>query len=184
MNKKKQTEVPLTVDTGVEEPKAQEVVTVAEPPEGQTASKSRKKPTNEIPEDEVPDAGDKSLKELIQTHGTEEAKPVSGKKTLGKVLGGDILTSPVVKRQIWLLLLLTGFIIIYISNGYSYRRSLIEIDKLSVRLKEAKIESLTSTSRLTKLTRETRVLQLLQENNDTLLKRSNEPPTIIYDEEE
>lgn len=181
MSKKKEKEIPLTVDTGVEEPLAQEVVTEVEQTDEQPTSRPRKKPAK--PETEETPA-DTSLKELIQTHGTEEAKTASGQKTLGKVLGGDILTSPVVKRQIGLLLLLTAFIIVYISNGYSYRRSLIEIDKLSVRLKEAKIESLTSTSRLTKLTRETRILQVLREHNDTLLKRSNVPPIIIYDDPE
>lgn len=176
MSKKKNEEdVKLTIETTVEEP----VVQGTEESSGDTKEESLSEEQT-LPEEKTD--GPQSLKEMIEEHGQEESEPVAGKMTLAKVLGGEMLTSVVVKRQIGVLILITGFIIIYIANGYQYRRTLLEIDVLKDSLKKAKIESMTSTSNLTKYTRKTKVIQMLRENGDTLLKVTNVPPTIIYDD--
>lgn len=173
--KNKDEEVKLTIANAVEEPVAevlQEAPGVGQDEDGE--------PVEQADEEEKP----QSLKEMIEEHGQEESKPVHGKMTLAKVLGGEMLTSVAVKRQIGVLVLITVFVIFYIANGYQYRRTLLEIDVLKDSLKKAKIESMTSTSDLTKYTRKTRVIQMLRENGDTLLKVTNVPPTIIYDDKE
>ena len=120
-----------------------------------------------------------SLKEVILEQATEDEAPMSKNFTLQKILGGDILTSQSVRRQVWLFLLITLFVIVYISNRYSCQCDLIEIDQLQKELKEARYRALSTSSQLTEKTRESKVLELLQQNNDSTLKIAKQPPYII-----
>lgn len=124
-----------------------------------------------------------SLQEIIREQATEDEAPMSKSFTLRKILGGDILTTQVMRRQIWLFLLITFFVIIYISNRYSCQQNLIEIDKLQKELKDAKYKALSSSSQLTEKTRESRVLELLQVNKDSVLKIPSQPPYVIQVQE-
>ena len=54
------------------------------------------------------------------------------------------------------------------------------IDKLNAELTDAKYRALSSSSELTEKCRESNVLQMLQNNMDSLLKIPNQPPYIIY----
>ena len=120
-----------------------------------------------------------SLKEVILEQAIEDEAPLSKTFTLRKILGGDILTTQAVRRQVWLLLLITLFVIIYISNRYSCQQDLIMIDKLQKELKDAKYKALSSSSQLTEKTRESKVLEILQNNKDSVLKIPNQPPYVI-----
>lgn len=124
-----------------------------------------------------------SLKEVILEQAIEDEAPLSKTFTLRKILGGDILTTQAVRRQVWLLLLITLFVIIYISNRYSCQQDLITIDKLQKELKDAKYKALSSSSQLTEKTRESKVLEILQNNKDSVLKIPNQPPYVIQIEE-
>ena len=136
-------------------------------------------PEAAAPEEQQPAEEAPSLKEVIREQATEDEAPMSSSFTLKKILGGDILTTEAVRRQIWLFLLITLFIIIYISNRYSCQQDLIEIDALQKELKETKYKALSSSSLLTEKSRESRVLKLLQENKDSVLKIPSQPPYII-----
>lgn len=120
-----------------------------------------------------------SLKEVIKQNATEEESPLSKNFTLNKILGGDILTSSTIRRQIWVFLLIAFFTLIYISNRYSCQQDLIEIDKLQERLQDAKFKALSSSSQMTERSRESNVLELLRNNSDSTLKTPNQPPYII-----
>lgn len=121
-----------------------------------------------------------SLSEIIREQVTEEDAPITKSDlSLKKILGGDILTAEIVRKQIWLLLFVTFFLIIYIAEGYSYKKYALEIDRLTTRLKDAKYKALSSTSELTEKTRESKILEMLSVNNDTLLHISTRPPFII-----
>lgn len=120
-----------------------------------------------------------SLKEVIKQNATEDESPLSKNFTLNKILGGDILTSSTIRRQIWVFLLIAFFTLIYISNRYSCQQDLIEIDKLQERLQDAKFKALSSSSQITEKSRESNVLELLKNNNDSTLKTPNQPPYII-----
>lgn len=124
-----------------------------------------------------------SLKEVIREQATEDEAPLSKTFTLKKILGGDILTTQAVRRQIWLFLLITFFVIIYISNRYSCQQDLITIDRLQKELKDAKHKALSSSSQLTEKSRESRVLEVLQSNKDSVLKIPTQPPFVIRIEE-
>ncbi len=127
---------------------------------------------------EVADEGP-TLKEVILEQATEEEAPLSKNFTLKKILGGDILTTSTIRKQIWVVLLITFFIIIYISNRYSVQQHLIEIDQLQKELQDARYKALSTSSQLTEKSRESNVLEMLKNNKDSVLKIANQPPYII-----
>ena len=125
-----------------------------------------------------------SLKEVIKNQAIEGEEPLSSNFTLRKILGGDILTTQTIRRQIGIFFLITGFLIVYVSNRYSVQKDLIEIDKLQDELQDAKYKALSSSSQLTEKSRESHVLEMLNNNKDSVLKIANQPPYIINVPEE
>lgn len=125
------------------------------------------------------DEHEESLKEAIAKQAIEDEAPLSSSFTLRKILGGDILTAQVIRRQIWLIVLVVFFIIIYISNRYSIQQDMIEIDQLQEELQNAKYKALSSSSQITERSRESNVLKMLQNNKDSVLHIATQPPYII-----
>jgi len=157
--------------------KAQKATDETEKPNGQTtenADKSENKPAESLP----------SLKEVIEEQATEDEAPQSRLFSLKKILGGDILYTSFVRRQIWLFMLIGAFLIVYIGSRYSCQQDLIQIDKLQVKLKDAKYKALSSTSQLTEISRESYVIELLKNNKDSVLKIPSAPPYKIEVPEE
>ena len=134
--------------------------------------------------EEVKDKEKLELKEAIAQQAIEEEAPLSSNFTLRKILGGDILTAHIIRRQIWLLILVVFFIIIYISNRYSIQKDLIEIDQLQKELQDAKYKALSSSSQITEKNRESNVLDTLKNNKDSILHIATQPPYIINVPEE
>lgn len=131
--------------------------------------------TDGQPKDDHP-----SLKEVIKEQATEDEAPLSRNLSLGKILGGDILNTTFVRRQVWLFMLIALFMIVYVANRYSCQQDIIEIDRLQKELQDAKYKELSSTSQLTERSRESNVLNQLQNNKDSVLKIASQPPYIIY----
>lgn len=154
---KKQDEVPLVI----EEPQTEEQVSEAEV-EGK--------------------AKDSTLKETIQmikeSASEEDPKP-SGQLNLRTILGGDLLTTEVVRSQIWLFVLIVAFSIVYVAFRYQCQQDMIAIDKLEQKLTDAKYKALSSSSTLTEKCRESHVLDILKQNQDSLLHQADQPPYII-----
>ena len=143
----------------------------------QLDNKQAATPTTEIPPEE-------SFKEVIAQQAIEGEAPQSSNFTLRKILGGDILTARVIRRQIWLVILIVFFVIIYISNRYSIQKDLIEIDQLQKELQDAKYKALSSSSQITEKSRESNVLDMLKNNKDSILHIATQPPHIINVPEE
>lgn len=120
-----------------------------------------------------------TLKEVIRGQAREDEEPMSTSFTLRKILGGDILNARLIRSQVWLIIIIVFFIIIYISNRYSVQKNLLEIDRLNKELQTIKYKALTSNSQLTEKCRETHVLEQLKQNNDSMLKMPNQMPYII-----
>ena len=120
-----------------------------------------------------------SLQEAIKEQAREDEAAQSSTFTLRRILGGDFLTTQMLRRQIGVILLCVVFIIIYISNRYSCQKKMLEIDKLNIELQDAKYKSLSSASELTERCRESNVLDMLKTNKDSLLKIAAQPPYII-----
>ena len=125
-----------------------------------------------------------SLKEVIAKQAIEEEVSGSASFTLRKILGGDILTTQIIRRQIWLVILVVFFIIIYISNRYSIQNDIIELDKLQTELQETKYKALSASSQITEKSRESNVLDMLKTNKDSTLHIASQPPYIINVPEE
>lgn len=118
------------------------------------------------------------LKELKRKVSEDEQTPV-GAQTLRKILGGDILSAVPVRRQIWLILLVVLFTVIYVAFRYQCQQDMIKISQLESELKDAKYRALSSSSTLTERCRESLVLEVLRQNQDSVLHVSVQPPYII-----
>ena len=156
-------------------------LTIEEVAATETAAKTDEAPKEAAAaSDAVKDSGEApTLQEVIREQAIEGEAPMSKNFTLRKILGGDILTTQTMRRQIWLFLLITLFIIIYISNRYSCQKSMLEINRLNKELVDTKYKTLSLSSVLTERCRESHVMMLLRENNDTTLHTSDQPPYII-----
>lgn len=133
----------------------------------------KEKPIDSKPLEEL------TLKEVIEETATEDEAPQSRMFSLRKILGGDILSAAIIRRQVWLILLIVFFMIIYVSNRYSCQQDIIEIDKLHQQLTDAKYKALSSESELTELSRESNVLEMLKDNKDSVPKIASQPPYFI-----
>lgn len=120
-----------------------------------------------------------SLRTIIRQQTENDDMPLSKNITLRKVLGGDILNTQFLRRQIWVMVIVTLFVIVYISNRYKCQQNLIKIDKLTNELEDAKYRALSSSSDLTQQTRESKVLERLHNDKDSTLHIAMQPPYII-----
>lgn len=147
------------------------------------AQASQEPPKQETPQQE-PQQQEASLKEVIAKQAIEEEASGSSSFTLRKILGGDILTAQIMRRQIWLVILIVFFVIIYISNRYNIQNDIIELDKLQKELQDTKYKALSTSSQLTEKSRESNVLDMLKNNKDSVLHIATQPPYIINVPEE
>ena len=118
------------------------------------------------------------LKELKNTVSEDDTVPV-GTLTLRKILGGDFLSADLVRRNIWVFILVMLFTVVYVAFRYQCQQDMILIDKMEGQLKDAKYKALSSSSTLTERCRESQVLRVLRQVGDSLLRVSDQPPYII-----
>lgn len=120
-----------------------------------------------------------TLKEVIEENAREDEKPFSSTMALRTILGGDILDTQAIRKQVWLILLITFFSILYISNRYSCQQQQIKINQLNKTLEASRYKTLSLSSELTERCRESHVLQMLRTNNDSVIQPADQPPYII-----
>lgn len=117
--------------------------------------------------------------QMIKEKAREEDPKPSSAMTLRTILGGDFLTAEMVRRQIWLFVLMVAFCIVYVAIRYQCQQDMIAIDKMEKALKDAKYKALSSSSTLTEKCRESHVLEILKQNKDSLLHQADQPPYMI-----
>ena len=117
--------------------------------------------------------------QMIKEKAKEEDPKLTSALTLRTILGGDFLTAEMVRRQIWLFILIILFTIVYVAFRYQCQQDMIAIDKLEKELLDAKYKALSSSSTLTEKCRESHVLEALKANKDSLLHIADQPPYII-----
>lgn len=168
-----------------------DIKTTEKPITDEKAQASQETPKQETPKQETPkeepqqqEAPQASLKEVIAKQAIEEEASGSSSFTLRKILGGDILTAQIIRRQIWLVILIVFFVIIYISNRYNIQNDIIELDKLQKELQDTKYKALSTSSQITEKSRESNVLDMLKNNKDSVLHIATQPPYIINIPEE
>ena len=141
-------------------------------------------PQQDSPKEPQQEPQQESLKEAIVRQAIEEEASDSSNFTLRKILGGDILTAQIIRRQIWLVILIVFFVVIYISNRYSIQNDLIELSKLQTPLQDVKYKALSTSSQITEKSRESNVLDMLKNYKDSTLHIATQPPYIINVPEE
>lgn len=168
-----------------------DIKTTEKPITDEKAQASQEPPKQEPPKQETPkeepqqqEAPQASLKEVLAKQAIEEEASGSSSFTLRKILGGDILTAQIIRRQIWLVILIVFFVIIYISNRYNIQNDIIELDKLQKELQDTKYKALSTSSQITEKSRESNVLDMLKNNKDSVLHIATQPPYIINIPEE
>ena len=120
-----------------------------------------------------------SALEMLKNSVSEKDSQPTAQLSLKMILGGDILNAQFVRRQLWLIVIVVVFVIIYVASRYQCQQDMIKIANMELELKDAKYRALSISSKLTERSRESHVLKLLKENNDSLLKASDQPPYII-----
>lgn len=120
-----------------------------------------------------------SALEMLKNSVSEEDNNPTTQLSLKTILGGDILNAELFRRQLWLIVIIVVFVIIYVASRYQCQQDIIKIANMETELKDAKYRALSISSKLTERCRESHVLQLLKENNDSLLQVSDQPPYII-----
>ena len=118
------------------------------------------------------------LEKIKQSVSEDDTFPM-GPITLRKILGGNFLSANLIRHNIWMLVLVVFFTVVYIAFRYQCQQDLILIEKKKAELKDAKYKALSTASMLTERCRESQVLKKLRQNKDTLLRISAQPPYII-----
>ncbi len=126
-----------------------------------------------------PESPKETALQILKENAKEDDPKPSASLTFKKIIGGDILSADIVRSQIWLFVLIVVFTIVYVALRYQCQQDMIAIDKLENELKDAKYKALSSSSTLTERCRESHVLELLKNRNDSLLRPSDQPPYII-----
>ena len=129
-------------------------------------------------ENEIKEQAKETIRKIKETVKEEDPK-LSSSLTLRTILGGDFLTAEMVRHQIWLIVLIVLFAIVYVAFRYQCQQDMIAIDKMEKELLDAKYKALSSSSTLTEKCRESHVLDALRNNKDSVLHIADQPPYII-----
>lgn len=170
-------DVTNTEDNAKGEQTTGETAAAAEPAADKPTAQTKTATAPETADDDVDSAP--SLRTIIRQQAIEDELPLTKNVTLGKILGGEMLNTQFLRQQIWVIVLITLFIIVYISNRYKCQQNLIKIDNLQSELEDAKYRALSSSSDLTQQTRESKVLERLHNDKDSTLHIPTQPPYII-----
>lgn len=176
-------DVTNTEDNAKGEQTTGETAAAAEPTAA-AAEPAADKPTAQTKTATAPETADDvdsapSLRTIIRQQAIEDELPLTKNVTLGKILGGEMLNTQFLRQQIWVIVLVALFIIVYISNRYKCQKNLIKISNLQCELEDAKYRALSSSSDLTQQTRESKVLERLHNDKDSTLHIPTQPPYII-----
>lgn len=170
-------DVTNTEDNAKGEQTTGETAAAAEPAADKPTAQTKTATAPETADDDVDSAP--SLRTIIRQQAIEDELPLTKNVTLGKILGGEMLNTQFLRQRIWVIVLITLFIIVYISNRYKCQQNLIKIDNLQSELEDAKYRALSSSSDLTQQTRESKVLERLHNDKDSTLHIPTQPPYII-----
>lgn len=116
-----------------------------------------------------------TLENIVQedAHESEVQSPTSF--SLSRTLGGALLAR-VIQSQIKLMLLIFAFLIIYITCRYMCQQKMVEIDRLEQQLISVRYKATVFTSLLTEKSRESNIMNMLEQKGDSTLKVPTEPP--------
>ena len=151
----------------------------AEPERMEPVASGKDAATEAVDSQEQAEKPAMALKRIKESTSEDDETPV-GALTLKQILGGDYLFAMVANlHHVILILFVVFFFVFYIGVRYQCEQDVLEINQLEKDLVDAKYRALSSSSNLTELCRQSNVLRVLHENQDTLLHLSDQPPYII-----
>lgn len=116
-----------------------------------------------------------SIGEMIRREVKEGEEVPPGNFTMSRVLGGTLILS-IFQRQVKLVLLITVFLIIYITCRYQCQKQMVEIDRLERKLVTIRYKATVYSCELTEMSRESNILDMLAQRGDSTLVIPKEPP--------
>ncbi len=117
----------------------------------------------------------KTLEEIMEEEAHESETQPPSNFSLSRTLGGAILAH-VIQSQIKLVLLITLFLIIYITCRYQCQQKMVEIDRLEQQLTSIRYKATVVTSFLTEKSRESNIMDMLEQKGDSTLQIPKDPP--------
>ena len=162
----------LTIDpTPAEEAVVQEELASA------SVEENIDKDLSENSEEEVEskDPTAKTLEDIMEEEAHESETQPPSSFSLSRTLGGAILAH-VIQSQIKLVLLITFFLIIYITCRYQCQQKMVEIDRMEQQLTAIRYKATVVTSFLTEKSRESNIMDMLEQQGDSTLQIPKDPP--------
>ena len=135
-------------------------------------------PQAAAPAEQPADKKELTTLEKIKQQASEGDEAPAGSLRFRDILGGDYLWA-LVRNQVWLIMLVVLITTAYVAVRYQCQQDAIDISQLERDLVDAKFQALSSSSNLTRMCRQSSVLNMLKENQDSLLHISQSPPYII-----
>ncbi len=130
------------------------------------------------------EAADEAIRQAIEEQAREDENPHSTNYTLRQIIGGEMLQTGVMRKNVGLMAVVGLFLFVSVTNHYSVQEKLKEINRLEAKLKDAKYRALSTGSKYTEKTRLSFVLQALRNSKDSILKIPDQPPYKIQVPEE
>lgn len=103
--------------------------------------------------------------------------------TLRDVINGNILSKKFLQKQYGLLIMIAILIFLYVDNRYYCETQLAKTIELKNKIKDVKYESLTISSQLMRISRQSNIIKMLNEKG-IQLEESNTPPVTIEEPSE
>ena len=100
------------------------------------------------------------------------------------IIGGDILQSKFVLTKIVFIVFCVGLMLLYTGNRYGSLQDIITIDSLKNTLNKVHYETMTQSSELLNLSRQSNVERKLTALGDTMMLNNNTPPFALPDEDD
>lgn len=116
-----------------------------------------------------------TLENIVQEDAHESEVQPPSSFSLNKMLGGAILAR-IIQSQIRLMILVFVFLIIYITCRYQCQQKMVEIDHLEQQLISIRYKATVFTSILTEKSRESNIMNMLDQKGDSTLEVPKEPP--------
>lgn len=130
------------------------------------------------------EAAGEAIRQAIEEQAREDENPHSTNYTLRQIIGGEMLQTGVMRKNVGLMAVVGLFLFVSVTNRYSVQEKLKEINRLEAKLKDAKYRALSTGSKYTEKTRLSFVLQALRNSKDSVLKIPDQPPYKIQVPEE
>jgi cell division protein FtsL len=118
------------------------------------------------------------VKEQKNSESEHPRNQASYRSFVREIFDGTILTKSFLSKNIVLILIIMGGILIYISNHYTVDLKLNEIDDLKQELEDKKYEAISANSKLMKVSRQSTIHRLVNEKG-LQLEDPKTPPFVI-----